>query len=82
MSTTQDTDLIDAAKKAGAKVVVYGPLGSETGVSVVKIFTQKTGVIVENWLAASKILEPVLAQRCTRSPIAVDKDFDEWAGPR
>jgi len=39
--------LIGAAEKAGAKFVVYGPLSSETVDLIVKIFTQKTGVMVE-----------------------------------
>ena len=40
--TNQDCILIAAAEKAGAKVVVYGPLSSETVTLVVNIFTKKT----------------------------------------
>ncbi len=40
--TNQACILIAAAEKAGAKVVVYGPLSSEIVAQVVNIFTKKT----------------------------------------
>jgi hypothetical protein len=49
--------LIGAAEKAGASVVAYGPLGSETVDLAVKIFTRRLGVTVKNWRAANVIQE-------------------------
>jgi len=46
--------LIGAAEKAGAKVVVYAPLSSETVNLVVNIFTKKNFVLAENRHAPTK----------------------------
>src|SRR5258706_8190141 len=49
----QDAKLVEAAKKEGGKVVVYGSLEADTTDAVVKAFEKKTGLGVEYWRAST-----------------------------
>ena len=47
----QDTKLIDAAKKEGGKVVLYGSLETPVVEHVIQAFRKKTGLDAEYWRA-------------------------------
>jgi iron(III) transport system substrate-binding protein len=49
----QDAKLIEAAKKEGGKVVVYGSLDSDTGDAIGNAFLKKTGIKMDYWRASS-----------------------------
>jgi len=49
----QDAKLIEAAKKEGGKVVVYGSLEADTTDAVRKAFEKKTGLSLEYWRAST-----------------------------
>ena len=49
----QDAKLIEAAKKEGGKVVVYGSIENDTMDLVAAAFKKKTGLEVDYWRAAS-----------------------------
>ena len=49
----QDLKLIDAAKKEGGKVIVYGSLEADTTDAVRKAFEKKTGLSLEYWRAST-----------------------------
>ena len=49
----QDAKLIEAAKKEGGKVVVYGSLDSDTGDAIGNAFFKKTGIKMDYWRASS-----------------------------
>jgi len=49
----QDAKLIEAAKKEGGKVVVYGSLEADTTDVVRKAFEKKTGLSLEYWRAST-----------------------------
>jgi iron(III) transport system substrate-binding protein len=49
----QDAKLIEAAKKEGGKVIVYGSLEPDTTDAVRKAFEKKTGLSLEYWRAST-----------------------------
>jgi len=66
----QDADLVDAAKKEGGKVVVYGSIENDTMDLIAAAFQRKTGITVEFWRAAStKVMDRVLGESRTGKPL-------------
>lgn len=54
----QDAKLIDAAKKEGGRVVVYGSLEADTADAVRKAFEKKTGLAMDYWRSSTtKVVE-------------------------
>jgi hypothetical protein len=54
----QDAKMIDAAKKEGGKVVVYGSLENDTMDLLATAFKKKTGLDVDFWRsAANKVMD-------------------------
>jgi iron(III) transport system substrate-binding protein len=54
----QDAKLVEAAKKEGGRVVVYGSLEADTADAVRKAFEKKTGLAVDYWRSsATKVVE-------------------------
>jgi len=59
----QDIKLVDAAKKEGGKVVVYGSLENDTMDLISAAFKKKTGLDVDYWRdAANKVTDRVAAE--------------------
>ena len=59
----QDAKLVDAAKKEGGKVVVYGSLENDTMDLISAAFKKKTGLDVDYWRdAANKVTDRVAAE--------------------
>jgi iron(III) transport system substrate-binding protein len=59
----QDTKLIEAAKKEGGKVVVYGSIENDTMDLIAAAFKKKTGLDVDYWRdAANKVTDRVTAE--------------------
>jgi iron(III) transport system substrate-binding protein len=59
----QDIKLVDAAKKEGGKVVVYGSLENDTMDLISAAFRKKTGLDVDYWRdAANKVTDRVAAE--------------------
>ncbi|HEY3302148.1 MAG TPA: extracellular solute-binding protein [Candidatus Binatia bacterium] len=59
----QDAKLIDAAKKEGGKVVIYGSLESDSMDVVSKAFQKKTGIEVEYWRgSATKVMDRAVSE--------------------
>jgi iron(III) transport system substrate-binding protein len=52
-SFAQDAKLIDAAKKEGGKVVIYGSLETPVVEGVIQAFRKKTGLNAEYWRASA-----------------------------
>jgi iron(III) transport system substrate-binding protein len=52
-SLSQDAKLIDAAKKEGGKVVIYGSLETPVVEGVMQVFRKKTGLNAEYWRASA-----------------------------
>jgi iron(III) transport system substrate-binding protein len=66
----QDGKLIDAAKKEGGKVVVYGSIENETMELISSAFKKKTGIEVEFWRSAStKVMDRVLGESRSGRPL-------------
>lgn len=66
----QDAKLIEAAKKEGGKVVVYGSIENDTMDLIGAAFKKKTGLDVEFWRAAStKVMDRVLSETRTGKPL-------------
>jgi hypothetical protein len=64
----QDAKLIEAAKKEGGKVVVYGSIENDTMDLIGAAFKKKTGLEVEFWRAAStKVMDRVLGETRTET---------------
>ncbi|HEX2929447.1 MAG TPA: extracellular solute-binding protein [Candidatus Binatia bacterium] len=67
---TQDGKLVEAAKKEGGKVVVYGSIETDTMDLIGAAFRKKTGVEIEFWRAAStKVMDRVLSETRTGKPL-------------
>jgi iron(III) transport system substrate-binding protein len=65
----QDTKLIEAAKKEGGKVVVYGSIENDTMDLIGVAFKKRTGLDIEFWRAAStKVMDRVLNETRTGKP--------------
>jgi iron(III) transport system substrate-binding protein len=68
--SAQDAKLVDAAKKEGGKVVVYGSIETDTMDLVGAAFKKKTGLDIEFWRAAStKVMDRVLSESRTGKPL-------------
>jgi len=66
----QDARLIDAAKREGGKVVVYGSLESDTVEPINRAFQKKTGIRVEYWRAsATKVMDRALSEYRAGKPL-------------
>ena len=69
-ASSQSTDLVDAAKKEGSKVVVYGSLESDTMAAIAKAFQKKTGIEVEYWRgSATKVIDRALSEYRAGRPL-------------
>lgn len=67
----QDSKLVDAAKKEGGKVVVYGSLENDTMDLLSAAFKKKTGLEVDYWRdAANKVTDRVSAEGRAGKPQA------------
>jgi len=70
-SDAQDGKLIDAAKKEGGKVVVYGSLENDTMDLLSSAFKKKTGLELDYWRdAANKVTDRVAAESRAGKPQA------------
>jgi len=59
----QDAKLVEAGKKEGGKVVIYGSLESDSIDTVSKAFQKKTGIEVEYWRAsATKVMDRAVSE--------------------
>lgn len=68
-ASPQDAKLVEAAKKEGAKAVVYGSLESNTVEPIVEAFHKKTGIAVEYWRAsATKVMDRALSEHRATKP--------------
>ncbi len=66
----QDAKLIEAAKKEGGKLVVYGSIENDTMDLIAAAFKKKTGLDIEFWRAAStKVMDRVLNESRTGKPL-------------
>ncbi len=66
----QEAKLVEAAKKEGGKVVVYGSIENETMELVSAAFKKKTGLDVDFWRSAStKVMDRVLGESRTGRPL-------------
>jgi len=66
----QDAKLIEAAKKEGGKVVVYGSIENDTMDRVAAAFKKKTGLEVDYWRAASnKVTDRVTGESRAGKPL-------------
>jgi iron(III) transport system substrate-binding protein len=67
----QDTKLVEAAKKEGGRVVVYGSLENDTVDLITAAFKKKTGLDVDYWRdAANKVTDRVSAESRAGKPQA------------
>ena len=66
----QDTKLVEAAKKEGGRVVVYGSIENDTMDLVSAAFKKKTGLDIEFWRSSStKVMDRVLGESRTGKPL-------------
>src|SRR5689334_11701723 len=66
----QSAALVNAAKKEGGKVVVYGSLEGDTFDAVAKQFHEQTGLNVEYWRAsATKVMDRALTEFRSGKPL-------------
>ena len=66
----QDAKLIEAAKKEGGKVVVYGSLENDTMDLISAAFKKKTGIEVDFWReAANKVMDRVVTEMRAGKPL-------------
>ena len=79
-ANAQDAKLIEAAKKEGGKVVVYGSLENDTMDLLSAAFKKKTGMEVDYWRdAADKVTDRVIAETRAGKPLdrcRADDDLD------
>jgi iron(III) transport system substrate-binding protein len=69
-SIAQDAKLVDAAKKEGGKVVVYGSIENDTMDLISAAFRKKTGLDVDFWRSAStKVMDRVLGESRAGKPL-------------
>src|SRR3989338_10432215 len=67
----QDAKIIEAAKKEGGKVVVYGSLENDTVDAVGKALKKKTGLEVEFWRgSATKVMDRVVSEYRAGKPLS------------
>lgn len=66
----QDAKLVDAAKKEGGKVTVYGSIENDTMDLVAAAFKKKTGLDIDYWrAAANKVTDRVVAESRAGKPL-------------
>jgi iron(III) transport system substrate-binding protein len=66
----QDAKLVEAAKKEGGKVVVYGSIENDTMDLISAAFKKKTGLEVDFWRAAStKVMDRALSEYRAGKPL-------------
>ena len=66
----QDAKLIEAAKKEGGKVVVYGSIENDTMDLIGATFKKRTGLDIAFWRAAStKVMDRVLGETRVGKPL-------------
>ena len=66
----QDAKLIEAAKKEGGKVVVYGSIENDTMDLIAAAFKKKTGLDVEFWRSSStKVMDRVVGESRAGKPL-------------
>ena len=66
----QDSKLVDAAKKEGGKVVVYGSLENDTMDLIAAAFKKKTGLETDYWReAANKVTDRVANESRAGRPL-------------
>lgn len=66
----QEAQLIEQAKREGAKVVAYGSLESNTVEPIIEVFQKKTGITVEYWRAsATKVMDRALGEMRAGKPL-------------
>jgi iron(III) transport system substrate-binding protein len=66
----QEAKLIEAAKKEGGKVVVYGSLENDTMDLISDAFKKKTGIEIEFWRAsATKVMDRVISEYRAGRPL-------------
>ena len=71
MLLAQDAKLIEAAKKEGGKVVVYGSLENDTMDLIAAALKKRTGLEVDYWRdAANKVTDRVAAEARAGKPQA------------
>jgi iron(III) transport system substrate-binding protein len=69
-ASSQSTDLVEAAKKEGSKVVVYGSLESDTMAAIAQAFQKQTGIEVEYWRgSATKVIDRALSEYRAGQPL-------------
>ena len=66
----QDAKLIEAAKKEGGKVVVYGSIENDTMDLIGAAFKKKTGLDIEFWRAASTKVMDKLPPMARAAPVS------------
>jgi iron(III) transport system substrate-binding protein len=67
----QDAKLIDAAKKEGGRVVIYGSIENDTMDLIAAPFKKKTGIEVDYWrAAANKVMDRVTSESRAGKPQA------------
>ena len=67
---SQSTSLIDAAKKEGGKVVVYGSLQDNSMEPIGKAFQAKTGLELNYWRGtATKVMDRTLVEHRSGKPL-------------
>ena len=66
----QDAKLIDAAKKEGGKVIIYGSLEADTAAAVIKAFEKKTGLSVDYWRSSTtKVVDRASSEYRAKKPL-------------
>jgi iron(III) transport system substrate-binding protein len=66
----QDSKLVDAAKKEGGRVVIYGSIENDTIDSIATAWKKKTGLEVDYWReAANKVTDRVASESRTGKPL-------------
>jgi iron(III) transport system substrate-binding protein len=69
-SGAQDAKLIEAAKKEGGKVVVYGSIENDTMELISAAFKKKTGLAVDFWRSsATKVMDRVVSESRAGKPL-------------
>jgi len=67
---SQDSKLVDAAKKEGGKVVIYGSLENDTMDMIAAALKKKTGLEVDYWRdAANKVTDRVATESRAGKPL-------------
>src|SRR5512132_369668 len=70
VAIAQDSKLIDAAKKDGGKVVLYGSLETPVVDAVIAAFRKKTGLNAEYWRAsAMSVMNRAMSEYRAGSPL-------------